>query len=143
MLERLFAGTAIPVLEQAAQFTAARHRAILSNIANADTPGYRARDLDEAAFREQLREAAEAQAQRPAEGFRLSSSSNVSTRSDGHTVFETIPSPDAGPPGPDGNNVDIEREVIALIRNTLQHKTALELLRKQFALIETAIRERV
>ena len=129
MFENLFDHTSIPLLNQVSAFTQARHRLILSNIANAETPGYRAQDLPEAAFNQKLREAVAAQA-RGADGA-------LAQR------LDLDPKPSGGPPGPDGNTVNLETEMIGLIQNTLRHNTALELMRKQFALIETAIRERV
>ena len=45
MYEGLFQSTTIPVLEQVVNFSQARHTVLAGNIANMDTPGYRARDL--------------------------------------------------------------------------------------------------
>ena len=44
----------LPVLEKALAFTEARHRVLVENIANVDTPGYRTKHLDAAAFQEAL-----------------------------------------------------------------------------------------
>ena len=49
-----------PVLEQVVNFTAARHNVLAGNIANLDTPGYRAADLSPEMFQSQLKEAVEA-----------------------------------------------------------------------------------
>lgn len=143
MFERLFGNTMIPVLSQVAAFTQARHRAILSNIANADTPGYRARDVAELEFHRQLRQAAATRRRRPAGGFGLRSSTHNRVTRDGRILFEPVPSPDAGPPGPNGNNVNLERQIVALTKNTVRHNAALALMRRQFALIEAVIRERI
>jgi len=152
IFDRLFGNTVIPLLQHVTSFTGARHRTILSNIANADTPGYRAQDVAGAEFERQLREAAEAWQCGRTDAFRLRSGTHnrvtavgrsSSSATDGRVTFETVPSPDAGPPGPNGNNVDLERQTVALIRNTLRHNMALELMRKQFDLIEMAIRERI
>ena len=133
LFDALFDNTVIPLLEQVTAFTGARHRVLLSNIANAATPGYRARDLSEKDFQRLLRDAVEAWRRDPGKGFNL--------RND--DAFHVAAAPDAGPPGPDGNNVDLERQTVHLIENTLRHNTALELMRKQFALIQTALRERI
>lgn len=47
----------IPALERLMQFTAARHRVILNNIANLSTPGFRPSDVSPQAFQAQLAEA--------------------------------------------------------------------------------------
>lgn len=131
MFESLLNSTVIPLLNQVTQFTSARHEVIVQNIANADTPGYRARDVDQAAFERRLKEAVEARDRgRPLEW-------------NGLTALKTTPSPHAGPMKANGNTVSIENEMAALMRNTTRHNAALALLRQQFALIETAIRERV
>ena len=143
MFERLFENTVIPLLSRVVSFTQARHRTIVSNIANADTPGYQTQDVAESEFERQLREAAEAQERQPARDFRLRSSAHNRVMRDGRVVFEPVPSADAGAPDSQGNNVNLEREIVALIENTMRHNTALELMRKQFSLIEVAIRERV
>src|SRR3954453_6679446 len=44
-IDRLLSGQSGPVLEKVIQFTAARHRLIVENIANVDTPGYIQKDL--------------------------------------------------------------------------------------------------
>ena len=41
----------------------------------------------------------------------------------------------------DGNNVDIDREVGELKRNTLMYQTYLQILTTQFAQVQSAIRE--
>ncbi len=57
MIENLFQSSTIPVLEKVVQFTQARHGVLAGNIANLDTPGYKTRDLNVVAFREQLHSA--------------------------------------------------------------------------------------
>ena len=41
MLPTFFDNTTIPVLQEVASFTQARHNVFAGNIANSDTPGYR------------------------------------------------------------------------------------------------------
>ena len=56
-LTTMFSQGAVPVLEKVIQFSEARHRAILENVANADTPGYRRKDLSADAFNAELKRA--------------------------------------------------------------------------------------
>lgn len=55
--------TSIPILEQVVQFTEARHTVLAGNIANMDTPGYKARDLSVEDFQKRLGEAIDARRQ--------------------------------------------------------------------------------
>ncbi len=59
MSSSIFQSSVIPVLEQAVNFGQARHNVLAGNIANIDTPGYRARDLSTAVFQDRLKEAIE------------------------------------------------------------------------------------
>jgi flagellar basal-body rod protein FlgB len=53
----MFQSTAIPTLEQVVDFAQARHHLLAGNVANIDTPGYRARDLSLENFQQALKEA--------------------------------------------------------------------------------------
>ena len=55
LIDGLFSGGGLPLLEKSLRFTEARHRRLLDNIANADTPGYRRRDLSAERFDAALR----------------------------------------------------------------------------------------
>ena len=57
MTSGLFQATTIPVVEQAVNFSQARHNVLAGNVANIDTPGYRARDLSVEVFQQRLKEA--------------------------------------------------------------------------------------
>ena len=46
----LFGQGTLAGLERSVEYTTARHQALVSNVANADTPGYRRRDVDGAEF---------------------------------------------------------------------------------------------
>jgi len=57
MIQDLFSGGAMPVLERTAQFTAERHRVLAHNIANLSTPHFKSTDLDPESFQASLRDA--------------------------------------------------------------------------------------
>ncbi len=67
MLSGLFQNTTIPVLEQVVNFSQARHNVLAGNIANVDTPGYKARDLSVEDFQSRLTAAIQ-QRSRPSTG---------------------------------------------------------------------------
>lgn len=98
------------VLDVASQ----RQVIIASNMANIDTPGYRTKDIDD--FGGALRQALE--------GDGLKSPVNE--------VGELLERPD-------GNNVSIDREALAMSDTQLRYRTAAQMLRSQFHLLSTAI----
>lgn len=106
------------LLERFLDGTSLRQAIVSTNIANVDTPGYRARDVD---FRGQLQRAL----------------GGVDT---GNTVPFVIPVRNLVA-RPDGNNVSVDRESLLLAEIQLQYKAATAILRAQFALISSAIKE--
>ncbi|MDD6176920.1 MAG: flagellar basal body rod protein FlgB [Ruminobacter sp.] len=108
--------------EQALSIRTRRAEILASNIANADTPGYKAQDLD---FKTALKNAQE----------NISSGTNIALTNDKHLNIENIGSdsaimfrqnyqPDTG----DGNSVDINIERMAYMQNSLEYQTTIEFL---------------
>jgi flagellar basal-body rod protein FlgB len=96
---------------------AQRHQAITSNISNIDTPGYRTQDVD---FRNALRDAGG-----------LTPASFQPRMREVQGLMER----------PDGNNVSMEREGLALADTQLQFQAAAQLLRSEFHRLQAAINE--
>ena len=90
----------------------ARQKLVASNIANADTPGYRTQDID---FQSEFHSAIGG-APRPTEVAGL-------------TVKN------------DGNNVSLDREARLLAENALRFQVASQLMKSQLTAIRTAIQE--
>jgi flagellar basal-body rod protein FlgB len=133
----MFGGSSLPVLEQVVQFTQARHGVLAGNIANLDTPGYRTQDLSPKEFEQQLKSALES---------RSSASSMVSPGQDIsidqarlNEVSENLESILYH----DDSNVGLEQQVAEIAKNQAQHNLAIAIMRQQFSLLESAIRERV
>ena len=130
-IERLMNQTNAPLLEQVLQFTAARHRLIAENIANVDTPGYVQKDLDVRRFNAMLRHRVEERDQ----------------RSSGEIGFGDITSevehPTRGILFHDGNNRSMEQLASDQAKNAMLHNLVIELLRKQFAQMDMALKEKV
>jgi flagellar basal-body rod protein FlgB len=99
-------------IERYMDVLSARQRLVASNIANADTPGYRTRDLD---FQAELRHAAAS----PPEAVEV--------------VGLTAKN--------DGNNVSLDREARLLAENALRFSLASTLMRGQIRTIRSAIQE--
>jgi len=101
----------------------ARYKLVATNLANIDTPRYRARDLD---FRSELRRAHIAESG-AAGAFSL-------------TDFAPVARPVRGlMERPDGNNVSVERESLLLAETQVKFNLGVQLLKDQFHLVSLAI----
>ena len=107
---------------QALTLRSERQRLIASNIANADTPGYLARDLD---FASTLREATGGStastrlaANRPGH---ITSSTGGAGNSGASTLLYAMPSQTSL----DGNSVDMDRERASFADNSLKYEATL------------------
>jgi len=138
ILGQLFDRGTIAGLERAVQFTVRRHESLLSNVANADTPGYRRTDLDQGEFRRLLARsyAADATGRRDAfEGVRGDRAELVSG-SRGPFRFSSL---GRGPLRHDGNDVSVEREMALLSENAGKYSAYSALLRKGLRQMRAAI----
>jgi len=95
-----------------------RHELISSNLANVDTPGYRTQDVD---FESEMRRADQ----------RLESDPVSPHVQEVKGLIER----------PDGNNVSLDRETLALAQVQLQYHAGVELLRNEIHMVQSAINE--
>lgn len=135
MINSWFQSTTLPALEQTSMFAQRRHELLASNVANMDTPGYRARDLSQTEFEVELAGAIERQFA-PA-GSHLKSPGAMSTdpfdgpkRAMHKLVYH------------DDTDVNLERQVTELSKNQSLHSMAIALMRSQFSVLQAAITER-
>ena len=133
MLNALFDQTAIPVVEQVVDFAQARHTTLASNLANLDTPGFRAADLSTAKFEARLKAAIERRHRR--EHANASSSTHRDPFADVRQPLNTILYHDESKKG-------VEHNVAEMAKNKIQHNTALAIMTSQFRLLQAAISER-
>jgi flagellar basal-body rod protein FlgB len=112
-----------------------RQQVIASNVANIDTPGYRAKDVSFHATMEELLSAAPAplRATRP-EHRAMTAAFFAPT---GPLVFEV----DGLPSRPDRNNVDLDREMLRLGETSFGYAMIVQLLRFKFRTIASSISE--
>lgn len=144
MIKGIFSYGSMPVLERMVEFTGARQELIAHNVANLSTPYFKPTDLDPAKFQSQLRDAMEQRSRKP-NGMRrdleLGSTQQV-RMSRGQMQFRPEQS-NENILFHDQNNRDLDRTMQDLVENALAHRTSVELLKSQFDLLRTAIRERV
>ena len=134
--------TRVPLLNKALSVSALRHKAIANNIANAETPGYRAIDAPAADFKRALARAIEEQRESTIGIFELKASGGVRPTAQGLAVrYEAAR--DAGILKSNGNNVDLEIEMGRMVRNGMLHNLSAALLAHQFGQLREAIGERV
>ena len=110
-----------PAIESLTRFldlSVFRSGLILSNMANVDTPNYKARDIN---FLEELEKASD--------GMELASLPPVAHRVPG--LIER----------PDGNNVNLERESLLLADTQMRFNACVELLHDRFKMLASAIHE--
>lgn len=147
MLERMFLKGAIPALEKGLSFTTARHRAIVNNIANADTVFHKAEDLPVGEFQDLLSRRIEDQRRDRVGIFRWKDSSRFGENERGGLEVrpERVRARDAarGVLRHDKNNVSVELEMAKLGKNSMYHSAYLDLLRKQFRMLDGVLAERV
>jgi flagellar basal-body rod protein FlgB len=136
MIDGLTSGGSLPVLERLLQFAGERHRLIVHNIANLDTPGFRPADVSLRGFQEQLGAAIDRR-RRAGGALRLEGSPEVEVRPQG-LLLHPRPSGD-NLLFHDGNDRDLDRTMQDLVENFMAFRAAAELVRGQFNLLDSAI----
>ena len=125
-------GGATGLMKQVLELRAAQHRIIASNIANEETPGYRAKELR---FTEALVAARSAQ---PVT-IHVSHSNHLSVPSSGiEGYISTLP---AGDLPLDANSVNIDLEMAKLSNNAMSYNMTAELIARKFRGLLNVIRE--
>lgn len=127
--------TSLKILEKALDAAWLRNRAISNNIANVDTPNYKAYKVE---FEDLLKEALET---RGIAGHRTNPK---------HFAIGTPPIEQINPRIErirntsfrlDGNNVDIDTEMANLAKNTIRYQALVEQLSQRLARLKTVINE--
>ena len=122
------------VLERSLDLRSLNHRVLASNIANMDTPNYKAFELV----------VAEEMQRKPGSGLKIPVVRTHADHLPGRTPssdqvrFKPAKAPDFSLRG-DGNTVDIERTMGNLAENTLLYNTAIQLIAKKFSGLKNAI----
>lgn len=126
---------ALGIHPQALAVRARRAEVLAANIANADTPNYKARDLD---FRAAL-SGARSQMQLSATRLATTNSAHL-TAAAGEPTGETLLYRTPSQPSVDGNTVDAQVEYSQFSQNALQYQASLTFLSNRIKNLLTAIR---
>ena len=121
-------------LEGAIYYAGLRHKVIANNIANLDTPGYRALDIS---FRDQLERLLEA----GEHGTTAKIASSRSAVSLAPPTMTLVPDLHSLWPRIDRNTVSVDQELAKLSQNTILHNTCLQPLKSKFGILKSVIRE--
>lgn len=121
---------ALGIHPMALKFRDQRGELLASNLANADTPGYKARDLD---FRSALQQAQSAKLKLAVTQPEHLQARGLNDRAD---LLYRIPSQ----PSLDGNTVDAEQEQVRYAENALSYQFSLRLVNDKFSGLTQAIR---
>lgn len=132
----LFSDTVPTMMRKSLDFNSSRHLLITTNISNVDTPGYKAHDID---FKSQLSRV-----------FRSDGLSLVTTNgrhfgpsSDAVKSMQPEAFEEMDPAKSNGNNVDMDKEMVKLAENQIRFNATIQLMMKRGSLIRAAITESV
>lgn len=112
----------VNLLEKMLDVSATKHKVIANNIANINTPGYKKMEV---CFAEQLEKVIK---DTSANKFDVFQPKIVVSKEDTNVAIRN-----------DGNNVDMDKEVSALMKNTLSYNVYTQLLAKKMELVKSAI----
>lgn len=123
--------------QQSLSLRAQRQEVLSSNIANADTPNYKARDFD---FKAAMQNAMEGSKRLPDTSLTLTSARHIPAKavSDGPTqMLYRLPYQ----PSLDGNTVDMDIERVQFADNTLHYQSTMQLLTGRIRSMMAAIQD--
>ena len=129
----LFKGT-ISILEKALDFRSRRHQAAVSNIANIDTPGYKAFDVVMDEEFQRSGGPGEVPVLTRTHAGHLSGSGTGRPENLTHTVKQSAVVAKA-----DGNTVDLDRSMADLAENNLMYSALAQMVSKKFSFLRNAI----
>ena len=111
-----------------------RQELIASNIANAETPGYKAKKID---FEEALHRALDTDEQQT---LKTTDSKHFNVGGGGFNNLQPEITEDAnGIVSPDGNTVDRDSEMAEMAENKIMYDASVQLLNKKLALMKYAV----
>jgi len=131
----LFSETVPDLMRKNLDFASSRHLLITTNVTNADTPGYKAHDID---FQSQLREVF-----RGDDELSLKKTDERHFGSSTEAVMAMQPEPfeETQASKSNGNNVDMDKEMAKLAENQIRFNATIQLMMKRGATKRSAVTE--
>ena len=133
----MFENNIFTLIQKTLDFRTQRQDLLTSNIANKDTPGYKAEDM---VFAKSLEKAlhAEEPGLLKTTNFRHFNGRNTPPLKlvQAQRIHSASPFPDF-----DGNTVDLDREMAKMAENQLMYNASIKMLTHQFRMLKTAIKE--
>jgi flagellar basal-body rod protein FlgB len=126
MIESVMASENYVLAKKMLDASAFRHELIATNLANAETPGFKRLDLDPE-FGRQLESLIQKGDLKGAGAMKMKALADVQARAS----------------RPDGNNVELDRELLELNRNSLEYEFLTEYASNSLMRLKTAITGRV
>ena len=122
-------------LTERMKWLTARQKVLSQNVANADTPNYRAKDLKPLEFKEMIAKPQETR-------FRISrtNGSHIQVRESAN--YETRTNKDVSEVTPTGNAVILEEEMMKVAETQIQYELTTTLYKKNLGMLKTALGRR-
>lgn len=119
-------------LTERMKWLTARQKVLSQNIANADTPGYEAKDLKPQKFKDML--------PRPVEStVQLASTNSKHIELEGKSEFNTKKNKTPYEISPTGNEVVLEEQMTHLANTQLEYQMTTSLYKKHLTMLKTAL----
>ncbi|GHB32400.1 flagellar basal body rod protein FlgB [Pseudovibrio japonicus] len=123
-------------LRQKMQWHQERQGVLAENVANADTPGYRSKELKELSFGDMVDAEAGSGALRPV----VTSAGHISTGGIGSSVGTKTDKASSFERTPNGNSVVLEEQMMKIAQNQIDYQTATSLYTRSLGMFKTALR---
>ncbi|HEY2069317.1 MAG TPA: flagellar basal body rod protein FlgB [Rhizomicrobium sp.] len=121
------------ILRERMSWLNARQGVLSQNVANADTPGYLARDVKPVDFSDILKGESHS-----SQGLTVTDPRHIALPSNDSSSFENTDTPDTDS-NPTGNTVSLEEEMIKVADTQAQYAAAANLYSKAMGMLRTAI----
>lgn len=119
------------LLKQKMAYLNQRQSVLAENVANADTPGYKSRDLTAFTFGDALKQANIGMATTDARHIVPASMAGVNAKTTKSKDYETVPS---------GNSVDVESQMMEVSKTAVEYKEITSIYHKMAALFNIALK---
>lgn len=115
-------------------YTSERQTVLAQNVANVDTPGYRARDVQAPDFKAML-----AKSSKPSIGMAVTNAQHIATGRASGSAYKTIERESTYEQSPLDNNVVVEEEMMRVAETQSEYQRTLTLYRKTVSMFKAAL----